>query len=285
MLKETCWRNGLFCMLCMTVWAIHGLAQTGPSGTPVLQLNLKFTEGSGALANDTSGHGNNCTLQTATGRTPTWTTAGLRFARGQGCDLPATANNIQSWCFSFNIPPVPAAFLPNAGTMGLLFSNLGDGFNGYSLLTAYAGSQSERVLPDTYAPTIYSASEQPQTPNYYDYATASNTTMVATNRVCYVLGQPGVSVDHLYLNGVETPYGVQGATFGQQTGSFLSMGSANVPQWASAGGPQTIYHALGFTGALTPAEVTSVDQFLVSDLQQRGVATAPVSTISPVSMT
>jgi lysophospholipase L1-like esterase len=255
------------------------MGQAPPGGYPSAQsvglaLNLNFKDGSGPIAHDVSGNGYNCTLQQTAGRTPTWTTAGLSMATGQGCDLPPAVNNLQTWCFSFYVPPVPATTDIPGSYPGLLFSNWGDGTSGLNLMTMYSGSQTEQFYTDIYAPVIFSATATPLNPSYGWAVTATNTTMVGSNRLCYVLGTPGVSLDHVYLNGAETSYAVRNASAGLQTSSFFSLASAYVAHWTNSGNV-TFFHVMGFTQALTPAIIQLTDQYLLQDMESRGAPGLP----------
>ena len=246
-----------------------------PTSGLTLIADIPFREGSGDTATDISGNGNSCTLQSSS-RTPTWTNGGLQFAPGQGCDLPSSLNAAQTWCFAFQAFTLPPdSDIPGNNT-GLLLSNAGDGRQGLNLLMTYAGTQSQTLYSDIYSPTILSGSASPSRPSYGYIQTSSNTTFTGTNRLCYVLGTPNVSLDRLFLNGVETPYAVQNASAGLQTSSFLSIGGANVPLWANSGSEQTLFHALAFSQALTPAQVAQTDSYLLADLNSRGAPMAPV---------
>jgi lysophospholipase L1-like esterase len=136
----------------------------------------------------------------------------------------------------------------------------------------YAGSLVNNGLgfspgPGIAAPVVFSASVK----------TTVNKPISGIHRLCYVLGTSGTTVDHIYDNGQEfDSYGTQGAGAGTQTGSFLTIGAANVSPWSTTGlFGSTVYRALPFASALTPAQVLAVDQNMVGNLIDRGVQPSP----------
>jgi hypothetical protein len=260
---------GVYTPTPLTPAFIGALAAPPLPVTPM--ADFQFIEQSGPTVYDQLATGNgNGALQTASGRTPTWYAGGLQFANGQGVDLPAAYNSAQSWCFAVNLTPLGLTNFNATGYSILLSSNAG--VAGSNLMLEYAGSLVNNGLgyspgPGIAAPVVFSTSVK----------TTVNKPISGIHRLCYVLGTSGTSIDHIYDNGQEfDSYGLEGAGAGTQTSSFLTIGSANVSPWSSVGlFGSTVYRALPFASALTPAQVLAVDQNMVGNLIDRGVQPTP----------
>ena len=248
----------------LTPAAIGALSAPTLGGLPVV-INLPFNDQTGTVAHDISGNGYNATFQSG-GRAPSFLLKGVAITPGTGLDLPAAVNGVGTWCFAFNIPPLPATSNYLGNFYGLLYSNIGNGQPGLNLLTQYAGSQVGAFYTDIVAPTIFTSG---------GYPTSGNVPFAGTQRLCYALGS-SPTLDVIYQNGVALDsYRTQGSSAGLQTSSYLSIGGNSTSTWASAGIPQTIYHAVGFSGQLSASQVQQVDQYLQSDLNQSGVPLVP----------
>ncbi len=93
----------------------------------------------------------------------------------------------------------------------------------------------------------------------------------------YVLGTPGVSLDHFYIDGVEpTSYAQQQASDGSQTSGNLFLGSSNTGPFTQSGFNGTMYRFAALPlNTLSAAQIQAISGQIKADVAGRGVATSP----------
>ena len=233
----------------------------GTAPIPGATADYNFLQGLGTSLTDITGNGNSGTLGMGA-LAPTWTTTGLSFNGTQNVSLPATLNGSQTFFFGLFINPLTSGTLtpPSFGTL-LTSSGGGTGFNAlYSGLNNHANN-----------PTIFANSS---------FVSNSITGMTGFHVVAFTLGTSGTSVDHFYIDGVETTYGSQGSSAGSQTSGNLFVGSSNVGPWAGASLNGTFYRLVAFPSQLSASQVAADSQIIRSEVASRGVQVAPLSVIS-----
>jgi lysophospholipase L1-like esterase len=249
--------------------APSGSGSTGLGiGVPIstsVTADYNFLEGSGTTLTDHSGNGNNGTFASSA---PTWTTEGLLFAPGQGVSLPAAVNGSKTVIMGVYLNATTGG-TPENDYESLMTSSLGT--TGFNFL--YAMSLGGDLDAYTYSPTIFANGGQ---------ATTSTVPISGFHVLAYVCGTGAGSVDHLYIDGVESvAYTNQGSTCGSQTSGNLYIGSSGVSPWAISGLIGTMYRLVMLPTQLSAASIQAATAGIISDMNTRGIPTSPV--VRPVT--
>jgi lysophospholipase L1-like esterase len=263
-------------------------AQTGPWGEPAqivppvmtsqplsgVTMELPFMEGSGTVAHDISGQGNDATFCT-TGSAPVWQPEG-------GVTL-ATVNNSEYSCFDTPLQTWGSLFVlacPYAGA--LPSSYLDPGAKQYvqnGLWGATTGTDGMLFTGDPWGTAIYGMALTLQYPPQHTFAGPTYSTRV--NGGCHVftatLGDPvTLGYDHLYVDGDEQPYAAQAADapFAATVGHY-QIGCVI----GCSGGNNNFQGELEYVVAseepYDAAEVASESSYIWEHVASRGVAQFP----------
>ena len=232
-----------------------------PSGATA---DYNFLQGSGSVATDMSGNGNDATLGTGT-MAPSWTSTGLNFAAGQGVALPAALNGTQTFVLGLYINPLTAGTQPTNVYPVLITSSLASaqGFNLMYDMTDAGGN----FLSYTYAPTLFvNAARTTDAPNL----------LSGFHVLGVVLGTGSGSLDHFYIDGVEVAsYRIRGASAGAQTSGNLFLGSSGQSTFAASGLNGAVYRMRTYARQLSATDMATVSMAIRNDVASRGVATSP----------
>jgi hypothetical protein len=229
-----------------------------------MQTYLNFSQGSGTIAPDQIGT-NNCTLGVGAAA-PTWSANSLDFtALTNNCSMPAALNSYKTFYFAVYINPLASGTSPVNGYSPLMSSSTGSGLN--VLLSVYAnGAFSGAGV--TYSPGIFAPAG----------ATAANMYLSGLQIIAYTCGTG--AVDHIYVNGVETPsYSARLATgtCGAQTTGNLFLGSSRASPFNLSGFLGSYYGFAASTDSHTAAQVVANTVALQTLLVQKGVSLTPLS--------
>jgi hypothetical protein len=245
---------------------------TGDLATGVL-ADYDFSEGTGTSLTDISGanacSGSPCngTFGGGSATAPTWngTTSVLFSGTGnsQGITLPATLNAAETFVIAYYFYPISltaGGAIYNQGAYAPIISS-SNGSSGINFIYAApcAGGY--------FQPAIWNGS----------CATLSKNFGAGFHIATYVLGTGSGNLDHIYLDGTEVPYSVQGSTAGAQTSGNLFIGTANTGPWAGGGGTWLAYRMRVYSGQLTAADVMQITQIFRQVVQNKGIATSPLS--------
>jgi lysophospholipase L1-like esterase len=225
-----------------------------------------FTEGTGTLAHDTSGNGNDATLG-AGALAPVWNSTGLTFAAGQNVSLPANLNAAQTALFALYITPLSDAAHHVSGNTLLLTNTLGNTAFQILLQAPYPGSNNNSIVDSAFGANIFRQGS----------VTASAFTTSGFHTLAVTLGTCGQTLDRIFFDGQEVTYTVQGCSAGVQTSGSLLLGD-NPNAWVTGSGfPGEIYLAAFYSNALTADQVASASGIARNLVAARGVATAPLA--------
>jgi len=227
--------------------------------------DYNFLQGTGTAVTDNSGNSNNGTLGSG-GSAPTWTTTGLHFSGQEQVALPASLNASKTFFFGLYMDPVPT-YLGNQYPM-LAASSLGA--SGLNLMYDQA-KDNTFVSPGgiaVLAPSIFVNG---------GISTAVENLVSGFHVLTYVLGTPGVSQDHFYIDGVEpVSYAQQSASDGSQTSGNLFLGSSNLGPFTQSGFNGTMYRFAALpVNTLSAAQIQAISGQIRADVASRGVATSP----------
>jgi len=226
--------------------------------------DYNFLQGSGSILQDTTGNGNNGTLDAGTAA-PAWTATGMAFLPGQGVSLPATLNGTQSYFVGLYINPITAGTQITNQYPAILSSSAGG--SGFNFLYDY--SNGTNYLGFVYAPSLYVNSQ---------HATEAPNLVSGFHVLAAVLGTGSGNVDHLYIDGVEVAtYTTHGSSAGAQTTGNLFVGSSSVSPWLTSGINGTMYRLRAYPTQLTAANVQAVSAAIVNEVAARGVPVTPVN--------
>jgi len=236
-------------------------SSTLPAGATA---DYDFLQGSGAVLTDSSGNGNNGTLGSGA-LAPTWTGTGLAFSGQEQVALPAALNGTQTFFMAVYINPI------TAGTQAA---------NQYPILvgSSLGGAALNLMYLQTMNGNFMSVGVAGNAPGIYvNGVTSGGSIPIAGFHVLtWVLGTSGTSVDHLYIDGVETAYDTQGASAGNQMSGNLFLGSSNVSPFTSSGFNGTMYRVRTYAvNTLTAAQIQQISGSIQTEVQSRGVAVAP----------
>lgn len=237
-----------------------------------ISADYNFLQGAGTVLTDNSGNGNNGTLA-AGALAPTWTRTGMVFSGQQGVALPAALNGTQTFFLGVYINPVSAGLQPS-NQYPVLVSSTG-GTQGFNLMYDTETGLSGQFLPWRYAPTLFANGQLKTTTTY---------SISGFHVIAVVLGQSGVALDKMYIDGHEvTTYARHGISSGAQTSGNLFLGSSNVGPWATSGFNGTAYRMITYPTMLGDGDVLTVSAAIRNEVANRGVATSPlpVSLIAP----
>jgi lysophospholipase L1-like esterase len=243
---------------------------TGPAPIAGAIADYTFLQGSGTTLTDISGNGNNATLGTST-LAPTWTTIGLNFTQASQVILPSTLNTANTFFFGvYMTPGLGQNVFTTAAYATLTASSLGT--SGLNLL--YAAQKGNLVTQGAFAPSIYGPAG--------GEITGTDTFISGFHVLTYVLGTGSGSLDHFYIDGVETTYNRQGSSAGVQTGGNLFLGNANSGSFSGSGFVGSMYRFAALsTNSLTAAQILAFSGQIRADAANRGIAVNP----APVPLT
>ncbi len=226
--------------------------------------DYNFLQGTGSALTDNTGNGNDGTLAAST-LAPTWTPTGLSFTGQQSVALPPALNASRTFVMAVYINPLTTGTQPLNSYPILVSSSLGN--TGTNLLYTEnipgVGHQSFG-----YAQSIYTGS----------FNTSSSRLTSGFHVYAYTLGAGSGSVDHTYIDGVETPYTMQGNSAGAQTSGNLFLGSSNVSPWTGSGCNCTYYRFLAYPSQLSSASVAAISASIRTEVASRGVSVSPTPT-------
>lgn len=241
---------------------------TGSSGpvastllVPSAMVEYQFPGGTGATAIDLSGNGNTGTFAAAA---PAWAASGLQFAAGQGVALPAAVNSARTFLFGVYVNPLMAN--GNASVVANQYPALltsSGGATGLNLLYVRSkGTGDFQSYGQTYAPTIFANNS---------HITQSPQLVAGPNVIAYTLGTGGGDLDHVYINGIEVPYEVQGASAGLQTSGNFVLGSSAAGPWTSSGLNGVMVSFDAVAAELTPAQIADASGAVASLMLRHGL--------------
>jgi lysophospholipase L1-like esterase len=224
-----------------------------------------FTDGSGSIASDSSGNGNNATLGTG-GAAPTWTPTGLAFSGAQNVSLPAALNTARTMIFALYLNPLTTN-ATHVNQLGLLLTNtLGNTALQVILDSPYPGVPNNDFVDSAWGADIFSGGS----------VTAGAFTVAGFHTLALSLGTCGSSLDRIFFDGQEVQYNNQGCSAGKQTGGNLLLGG-NAAVWGTSNGlPGQLYLAAFYANVLTPAQIAAASGIVRNLVAQRGVTIAPV---------
>ncbi|MGD0443021.1 MAG: SGNH/GDSL hydrolase family protein [Edaphobacter sp.] len=233
--------------------------------------DYNFLQGSGTTLTDISGNGNNATLGSGA-QAPTWTPNGLQFVNQENVSLPATLNSSKTFFLGVYLSPItddsntavingnviPAFVSSSLDFVGtnLLYWQ----FNGNAGIDSYAST-------GIFSPSIgVNNSRVTSVPNLIS----------GFHVLTYVLGAGSGSLDHIYIDGMEATYSLQGASGGFQTSGNLFLGSSGTPSFAGSGLFGTIYRfAAMATNTLTSSQILAISGQIRAEIASRGVDVTP----------
>ena len=245
-------------------WAAPAGAGTSPTGPQPIAgalADYDFLQGAGTTLTDISGNGNNGTFGSGS-NAPTWTSKGLQFGLTQNVILPAALNAARSFTFVFYAQGpalLNANNVPN-GDITLLTSSLGAA--GTNLIMSDGQGSNPAIVPSVIAAG--------------SFTTQSNFPISGFNVLTYTLGTGGGDTDHIYLNGSELGYGNLHGSFGNQTSGFLYLGTSNISYFVNEGFVGPYYRVVVESQEDTPAQVQTMYQNMLADMNTRGVPTTPI---------
>ena len=239
---------------------------------PGANADIAFTEGSGTIARDSSGHGNDCTFA-AGSNAPTWTAQGMQLNDASDllqkyCTLPASTTNADSSVMNSRTLTMCAYFHPYTSgqipDLAIAFGGSNRQDIGALLLSGRAESRNAYYMGDYFG--------------YGGEPTYTHQPLVGYHCVTYALGSyTDGTPDHFYIDGAEvTSYAAQGTVWDKRAaGDQYWVGAL---PWGSTGYLWgTVYYVLAYPTQLTAASVAQN----FSILQQtaffnRGVGALPV---------
>lgn len=240
---------------------------TGNLATGLL-ADYNFSQGSGSVLTDISGNGNNGTL--TGGCAPTWVQGGLEFT-STSCSqvsLPSALNSMKTIIVSFYYNPInltPGGTQYNIGSYSpIISSSLGA-----------AGINLISNVPTGGGPNAYLNAGFGQWGIYNSVATTVSLQYGAGfHTLQFTLGTGGGDLDHIYFDGQEVPYGLQGSSAGAQTSGNLDIGASYVGPWGQS--PEaTFYRMRIYSTQISAADALTASQLFRQDALQRGVYTSP----------
>jgi lysophospholipase L1-like esterase len=241
-----------------------GGSGSGSSGStaalPVSGANVdyRFMDGSGTMVSDASGNGNNGTLG-AGSLAPSWTGSGLAFTTLQNVSLPAALNSNKTMCSGVYMTPISSIITLN-NFAAMVTSSLGTG--GVNLMYNLTGSG----YPGVFAPAIASGNSN---------RTSGGNVVSGFHVMCYVLGGGSGDLDHLYIDGQETFYYAQDASYGYQSSGHYYLGSSGVSAWAGSGFNGTYYRFAAWPTGLNAQQIAAVSGSIREEIALRGVDVTP----------
>ena len=243
----------------------------GTPGTPQViagaTADYNFLQGSGTVLTDNTGNGNNGALGSGA-NAPTWVNGGLSFAIPQNVSLPSSLNATRTFYLAFYLNPLPttaAQFVPQRFPMlvGSTLSNAG--------LNIITDSNLDQGSLPAFSPATVANG---------NYSTVSSLFISGFNILTVTLGNGiGGDVDHLYINGVEIPYGSQQASFGSQTSGNLLLGASNAGLFAGSGFNGVFYRAVFSATEDSAATVQGNYQKILNDINSRSIPVVPVPVV------
>lgn len=232
------------------------------AGTPL--SDLQFSEGTGLVAGDSSGHSNTCTFVTT--KEPVWVRNGLNFAdNARACAMAAGVNgaltveilaytdpvpNVGGNPKSNNVPLYVSSSLASPG-LNLLYS--GGGIGGLYTLGSNSGGGNQTGSTENYA---------------------------GLSVLTYVLGTGAGNTDHFYINGQEVTYTIgPGASGNRQTSGNVFLGSSALAPFGNSGFIGTFYRVRFLSDQLTAAQAATNAVALKTWAGIRGIQTIPAAPI------
>jgi trimeric autotransporter adhesin len=242
--------------------------------------DYNFLQGSGTTVTDISGNGNNATLGSGA-QAPTWTPNGLQFVNQENVALPAALNSSKTFFLGVYLSPITDdsnTALINGNQIPAFVSSSMD-FAGTNLLYwQFNGSFGGIAYGDTgiFSPSIGANNgRQTSVPNIIS----------GFHVLTYVLGTGSGSLDHIYIDGVESSYSVQGASGGFQTSGNLFLGSSGTPSFAGSGLFGTMYRFAGLpTNTLTSSQIKAISGQIRAEVASRGVDVTPRAVVQTKPM-
>ncbi|HEY6375105.1 MAG TPA: SGNH/GDSL hydrolase family protein, partial [Edaphobacter sp.] len=223
--------------------------------------DYNFLQGSGSVATDGSGNGNDGTLGSGA-NAPTWTPLGLSFQPGQGVALPSALNGTQTFFVAvYNQPLTAGAQTTNAYPV-LITSSLGN--SGANLVINTLNS-SNNYLTSALTPGVFTNSMM----------SSCNTSVAGFHVIAYQLGVSGSNVDHEFVDGAECAYTAQGATGLLQSSGHFTLGSSGSGPFAASGILGTVYRLRTYPTLLSATSVTTLSKLIAAEVASRGVGTSP----------
>jgi lysophospholipase L1-like esterase len=158
-------------------------------------------------------------------------------------------------------------FLPANKFPVLVSTSLGN--QGLNLLYAQERGNSIVAGANSFAPTIWDG----------NVTTGVEHVLSGYHVLAFVLGTCGSSLDHIYIDGVESgTYDVQGCSGGLQTSGNLFLGSSDAGNFTSSGFSGTFYRFVTFSSSLPPSQIATITSTITAEVSSRGVAVSPVAT-------
>lgn len=241
---------------------------------------IPLTEGSGTVAHDTTGNGNDCTFATGN-NAPAWSNSGLQLNDNSDslqkfCTLPASASNADQTVMNSRTLTLCAFFNPYSAPTNI----------GYA--TAFGGSTRNNI-----GSLSLSGAAHPRSAyymgEYFGYGGVPSYTsqpLVGYHCVTYALGSAtDGTLDHFYIDAMEVNhYGAQGTVWDRRApGDFYELGAL---PWDPGGYLwATVYTVLAYPTQLTAQGVAHNFPVLQqSAFFSRGVGAPPVQSTTTANV-
>lgn len=238
--------------------------------------DYQFNSGSGTILVDSSGNGNNGTFNSGA-NAPAWTQGGVQFTgfTGQGIFLPAAVNAGKTFVIAAYWSPITTipcgVNWPGPGqcpSTGVTTYNV-NGFPSYITDSSGSGGLNLVTSIDSEGfgqPMIWNSSAQTRAKGGFS----------GFHVIVWVLGTGSGNTDHIYVDGAEVAYSLQGANFGAASGN-LWLGSSTAGPWSQSS-PQAIFYRVRIHSTqYTAADAAAITQVFRADVANRGVAVSPFS--------
>ena len=201
-----------------------------------------------------------------------WVPNGLSFVNQENVALPSAINSAKTYFLGFYLTPITddtsVAPIFSNQIPALVSSSLD--FSGVNLLYwRFSGTFGTNAYGASgiYSPSIGSNGNR----------TSSVTNLMSGFHVLtYVLGTGSGSVDHIYIDGIEGTYALQGSSAGFQTSGNLFIGSSGSASFTGSGFFGTMYRFAALTpNNLTAAQINAISTQIKDEVGKRGVDVNP----------
>jgi hypothetical protein len=239
--------------------------------------DYQFNSGTGTILVDNSGNGNNGTFGSGA-NAPVWVQGGVGFTgqTSEGISLPAAVNAAKTFVIAAYWSPITTipcginwAGPSQCPSIGVVTNNV-NGFPAW--ITASTGSGGLNFVTSVDSegfgqPMIWNGSAQTRAQGGFS----------GFHVIVWVLGTGGGNLDHVYVDGAEVSYSLQGANAGVQTSGNLFLGSSNTGPWTQSSPQAIFYRVRVHSTQYTAADAQAITQVFRADIANRGVSTSPVS--------
>jgi trimeric autotransporter adhesin len=237
--------------------------------------DYQFNSGAGTILVDSSGNGNNGTFGSGASA-PAWAQGGVQFTgvTSQGISLPSAVNAGKTFVIAAYWSPITTfpCGVNWSGAGPCPISTPQNNTGGFpSFITDSSGSGGLNFITSVDAlgfgqPMVWNSSA----------STRANGGFSGFHVIVWVLGTGSGNLDHVYVDGAEVSYSLQGSNAGVASGN-LFIGSSGVSPWTQSS-PQAIFYRVRIHSTqYTAADAQAITQVFRADIANRGVAISPVS--------